>query len=129
MVGFGPAQLWPTVNDNSLSPSLSSLVACLLCGYPINTGRIIGTRMRDRALNERETFPFLCLIGKLCRQAEIPPNWLVDRWNEASRLIQVSKIKKYIGNLLFGANSAAINHLHMAPPVHLELSQTDRVPD
>uniref|UniRef100_M1DF18 Uncharacterized protein n=1 Tax=Solanum tuberosum TaxID=4113 RepID=M1DF18_SOLTU len=44
------SQLRPTGNDNTLSPSLASLVACLMDGYPVNVGRIIATEMRDRPL-------------------------------------------------------------------------------
>ncbi|KAH0707695.1 hypothetical protein KY289_012771 [Solanum tuberosum] len=47
------AQLRPTTNDNTLSPSLASLVACLMVGYLVNAGRIISTEMRDGALNDR----------------------------------------------------------------------------
>uniref|UniRef100_M1D9H8 Putative plant transposon protein domain-containing protein n=1 Tax=Solanum tuberosum TaxID=4113 RepID=M1D9H8_SOLTU len=68
------AQLRSTANDNTLSPSLASFVACLMVGYPINVGLIIAIEMRDRALNERAGLSFPCLIGKLCRQANIPPN-------------------------------------------------------
>ncbi|KAH0715018.1 hypothetical protein KY284_007923 [Solanum tuberosum] len=60
------AQLRPTGNDNTLSPPLASLVACLMAGYLVNAGWIIPTEMRDRALNERADFLFLSLIGKLC---------------------------------------------------------------
>ncbi|KAK4726890.1 hypothetical protein R3W88_031807 [Solanum pinnatisectum] len=80
------AQLRPTANDNTLSPFLASLVACLMVSYLINAGRIIAIEMRDRALNERAAFPFPCLIEKLCRGANIPLNSLIDRWGEASRL-------------------------------------------
>uniref|UniRef100_M1D8X1 Putative plant transposon protein domain-containing protein n=1 Tax=Solanum tuberosum TaxID=4113 RepID=M1D8X1_SOLTU len=48
------AQLRPTTNSNTLSPSLASLVAYLMAGYLVNMGQIISTEMRDRALNERE---------------------------------------------------------------------------
>lgn len=53
---------------------------------PSKYGRIIETEMRDRALNEQATFPCRCVIEKLCCQAEILPNSLVDRWHEASRI-------------------------------------------
>ncbi|KAH0706110.1 hypothetical protein KY285_010637 [Solanum tuberosum] len=33
-------QLRPTANDNALSPSLDSLVACIMVGYPMNVGLI-----------------------------------------------------------------------------------------
>ncbi|KAH0679020.1 hypothetical protein KY284_020105 [Solanum tuberosum] len=105
------AQLRPTANDNTLSPSLASLVACLMVGYPINAGRIISTEMRDSALNERVGLPFPFMIGKLCRQVSIPPNSLIDRWGEAFRLIEVSKIKDF-ANYLFGVKSVAA-----APPL------------
>ncbi|KAH0709273.1 hypothetical protein KY284_010700 [Solanum tuberosum] len=51
-------QLRPTANDNTLSPSLDSLVACIMVGYPMNVGWIIATELRDRALNERVGLPF-----------------------------------------------------------------------
>ncbi|KAK4707234.1 hypothetical protein R3W88_033206 [Solanum pinnatisectum] len=73
------AQLRPTGNDNTLSPSLALLVACLMAGYPVNVVRIIATEMRERALNERVGFPFPRLIGKLCRQADTSPKRLIDR--------------------------------------------------
>lgn len=66
--------------------------------------------MRDSALNKRATFHFPCLIGKLCHQTEIPPNCMVDRLREASRIIQVSKIKD-LENHLFGVKSTAIGGL------------------
>ncbi|KAH0725171.1 hypothetical protein KY284_001036 [Solanum tuberosum] len=59
-------QLRPTANDNTLSSLLASLVACLMVDYSINVGRIIATKMRDRALNEKARFPSPYLIGKLC---------------------------------------------------------------
>ncbi|KAK4733596.1 hypothetical protein R3W88_007857 [Solanum pinnatisectum] len=81
------AQLRPTGNDNTLSSSLASLVACLMASYPVNVGRIITTEMRDMALNERAGLPFPCQIGKLCKQVDTLPNRLIDRWRDASRLI------------------------------------------
>uniref|UniRef100_M1DDW5 Putative plant transposon protein domain-containing protein n=1 Tax=Solanum tuberosum TaxID=4113 RepID=M1DDW5_SOLTU len=103
------AQLRPIGTDNTLSPSLASLVTCLMAGYPVNVGRIITTEMRNRALNEKVGFPFPCLIGKLCRQADIPPNKLIDRWRDAFRLIQVSKIKD-VANHLFGTKYADVGN-------------------
>lgn len=112
------AQLRPTTNDNTLYPSLASLVACLLRSYLVNTGRIIATEMLDRSLNERVKFPFPCLIGKLCFQEGIPPNCLVNRCCEASRMIQVSKTKDS-ANHLFGSEYAEIGNLNVAPPIPL----------
>lgn len=37
-------QLRPTTNDNTLPPSLTSLVACLMDGYPVNVGLIIASK-------------------------------------------------------------------------------------
>ena len=72
-------QLWPTVYDNTLLPSLASLVACLLCGYMINTRRIISKEMRDRSINERETFTSLVLKGNyVARQRFLPTDQLID---------------------------------------------------
>ncbi|KAH0698466.1 hypothetical protein KY284_012681 [Solanum tuberosum] len=122
------AQLRPTRNGNTLSPSLASLVACLMAGYPVNVGRIIATKMINRALNEKSRFPFPCLIGKLCRQADIPPNKLIDRWCDAFRLIYVSKIKDVI-NHLFGAKFAALSTLAIVPHVQLDIPQADRGPE
>uniref|UniRef100_M1DQL5 Putative plant transposon protein domain-containing protein n=1 Tax=Solanum tuberosum TaxID=4113 RepID=M1DQL5_SOLTU len=122
------AQLRPTANDNTLSPSLASLVACLMVGYPVNARRIIAIEMRDRALNERAALPFPCLIGKLCRGANIPPNSLVDRWGETFRLTQVSKIKD-VANYLFGAKSAAVGTLVVVPHVPLDIFQASRDPE
>uniref|UniRef100_M1DY22 Putative plant transposon protein domain-containing protein n=1 Tax=Solanum tuberosum TaxID=4113 RepID=M1DY22_SOLTU len=51
---FFRAQLLATANDNTLSPSFASLVACLIVVYPLNVVRIIATIMRDKTLNERE---------------------------------------------------------------------------
>uniref|UniRef100_M1DGE7 Putative plant transposon protein domain-containing protein n=1 Tax=Solanum tuberosum TaxID=4113 RepID=M1DGE7_SOLTU len=115
----------PTGNDNTLSPSLASLVACLMAGYLVNMGMIIATEMKDRALNERVRFPFPCLIGKLCRQVDTPPNKLIDKWRNIFRLIQVSKIKD-VANDLFGAKSAAMGTLVVVPHVPLEIPQADR---
>uniref|UniRef100_M1DD22 Putative plant transposon protein domain-containing protein n=1 Tax=Solanum tuberosum TaxID=4113 RepID=M1DD22_SOLTU len=122
------AQLRPTRNSNTLSPSLASLVACLMAGYPVNVGRIIATKMINRALNEKSRFPFPCLIGKLCRQVDIPPNKLIDRWCDAFRLIYVSKIKDVM-NHLFGAKYAALSTLVIAPRVQLDIPQADRGPE
>lgn len=113
-------------NENIFSPSLSLLVAFILSGYPKNIGTIITIDMLDNTLNQRATFLFCCLIEKLCCQVEIPPNCLVDRCHEASKLIQVSKMKD-LESHLFGAKSATINHLSISPLVHLEFPQTDRV--
>uniref|UniRef100_M1D9B6 Putative plant transposon protein domain-containing protein n=1 Tax=Solanum tuberosum TaxID=4113 RepID=M1D9B6_SOLTU len=97
-------------------------------GYPVNAGRIIAIEMRDRALNERAALPFPCMIGKLCRGANIPLNSLVDRWGETFRLTQVSKIKD-VANHLFGAKSAAIGTLAVIPHVPLEIPQASRDPE
>uniref|UniRef100_M1DZ55 Putative plant transposon protein domain-containing protein n=1 Tax=Solanum tuberosum TaxID=4113 RepID=M1DZ55_SOLTU len=122
------AQLQPTANDNTLSPSLASLVACLMVGYLVNAGWIIASEMRDRALNERAGLPFSCLIGKLCQQASIPPNRLVDRWGETFRLIQVSKIKD-VANHLFGAKSVVVGTLVVVPHVPIEIPHANRGPE
>uniref|UniRef100_M1DN98 Putative plant transposon protein domain-containing protein n=1 Tax=Solanum tuberosum TaxID=4113 RepID=M1DN98_SOLTU len=122
------AQLRPTVNDNTLSSSLAFLIACLLVGYPINLGRIRAIELRDRALNERAELPFPCLIGKLCRQANIPPNRLINRWGEAAKLIQVSKIKDVV-NHLFGAKSRVVGTLVVVPRVPLDIPQADKGPE
>uniref|UniRef100_M1DR88 Putative plant transposon protein domain-containing protein n=1 Tax=Solanum tuberosum TaxID=4113 RepID=M1DR88_SOLTU len=132
-----PAKVWWTVdrvklrsttNENTLSPSLASLVACLMAGYPVNMGRIIATELRDRALNERARFSFPYLIGKLCRQVNIPPNKLVDKWGEAFRLTQVSKIKD-VANHLFGAKSGFMGTLVVVPHVPLDIPHADRGPE
>uniref|UniRef100_M1D997 Putative plant transposon protein domain-containing protein n=1 Tax=Solanum tuberosum TaxID=4113 RepID=M1D997_SOLTU len=60
------AQLQPTGNDNTLSPSLASLLACIMDRYPLTVGIRIAMEMRDRALNERASQPFSCLIRRLC---------------------------------------------------------------
>uniref|UniRef100_M1DKR5 Uncharacterized protein n=1 Tax=Solanum tuberosum TaxID=4113 RepID=M1DKR5_SOLTU len=82
--------------------------------------------MRDKALNEMAGFSFPCLIGKLCRQANIPPNRLVDKWGEASRLTQVSKIEN-VANHLFGAKSgAALGTYVTIPMIFLDKLVTDQ---
>ena len=86
------------------------------------------TEMRDKALNEMAGFPFPCLIGKLCRQANIPPNRLVDKWGETSRLTQVSKIKN-VANHLFGAKSGAVCTLAVVPHIRIDIPQADRGPE
>ncbi|KAH0748212.1 hypothetical protein KY290_027444 [Solanum tuberosum] len=98
-----------------------------MVGYPINVGRIIATEMRDRALNERAGLPFP-LIGKLCRQANIPPNRLVNRWGEAFRLTQVSRIKNF-ANHLFGVKSAAVGTFVVVPYVPIDIPYADRGPE
>ncbi|KAH0748313.1 hypothetical protein KY290_027545 [Solanum tuberosum] len=105
------AQLRPTANDNTLAASLASLVSYLMVGYPVNAGRIIMTDMRDRALNERATLPFHCLLGKLCRGANIPLNSL-DATNH-----------------LFGAKSAAVSTLVVVPHVPIDIPRADRGPE
>uniref|UniRef100_M1DWZ4 Putative plant transposon protein domain-containing protein n=1 Tax=Solanum tuberosum TaxID=4113 RepID=M1DWZ4_SOLTU len=122
------AQLIPTANDNTLSSSLASLVACLMVGYPVSVGWIVTTEMRDRALNERAGFPSPCLIGKLCQQVNIPPNRLVDRWGETFRLTQVSKIKD-VTNHLFGVKSGAVGTLAVFPNVPIDIPQAVRGPE
>ncbi|KAH0682804.1 hypothetical protein KY285_020320 [Solanum tuberosum] len=119
------AQLRPTTNDNTLSPSLAFLVARLMVGYPVNVGQIIAIEMRDKALNERDGFPFPCMIGNLCRQGKIPPNKLVDKWDEAFILTQVSKIKDF-ANHLFGAKSGGVGTLAVVPHVPIDMPHVDR---
>uniref|UniRef100_M1DW84 Putative plant transposon protein domain-containing protein n=1 Tax=Solanum tuberosum TaxID=4113 RepID=M1DW84_SOLTU len=117
------------ITDNSLSPSLASMVACLMAWYPVNVGRIIASELLYRALNERAGLPFPCLIGKLCRQANTPaPNRLVDRWSEASRLTQAFKIKD-VSNHLFGAKIGAVGSLAMVSHVPLDIPHADRRPE
>ncbi|KAH0698456.1 hypothetical protein KY284_012671 [Solanum tuberosum] len=108
----------------SLSPSLDSLVACLMAGYPVNVGQIIVIEMRDRELNERDELSFPCLIGKLCRQAIISPNKLFDRWGKAFRLTQASKIKD-VTNHLFGAKSGAVGSLAVVPHVPIDIPHAE----
>uniref|UniRef100_M1DRY0 Putative plant transposon protein domain-containing protein n=1 Tax=Solanum tuberosum TaxID=4113 RepID=M1DRY0_SOLTU len=122
------AQLRPTCNDNTMSPSLASLVACLMAGYQVKVRWIIATEMRDRALNERVGLPFPCRIGKLCIQAGIPPKRLIDRWGEAFRLTQASKIKD-VDNHLFGAKSGVVGSLAVVPHVPLDIPHADRGPE
>ncbi|KAK4726942.1 hypothetical protein R3W88_031859 [Solanum pinnatisectum] len=114
------AQVRPTGNDNTLSPSLESLVACLMASYSVNVGRIIASEMRNRALNEKDGFLFPSLIGKLCRQPDTPPNKLIDRWRNAFRLIEVSKIKD-VTNHPFGMKSADVGTLDVIPHLPLEI--------
>ncbi|KAK4737284.1 hypothetical protein R3W88_000981 [Solanum pinnatisectum] len=122
------AQLRPTANDNTLSPSLASLVAYLMVGYPVNAGRLIATEMRDSVLNEKAALLFPCMIGKLCRGANIPLNNLVDRWGEAFRLIEDSKIND-VANHLFGAKSAVVSTLAVVPHVPIDIPHGDRSPE
>jgi len=96
---FFRAQLLATANDNTLSPSFASLVACLIVVYPLNGVRIIATIMRDKTLNEREGLSFPCLIGKLYLQANMPPHKLVDKWIEASKVTVTSNIKYFSNHL------------------------------
>ncbi|KAH0700826.1 hypothetical protein KY284_015041 [Solanum tuberosum] len=114
--------LRPSANDNILSPSLASLVACLMDGYPLNVDQIITINMLDRALNERAGFTFPCLIGKLCLKTNIPPNKLVDRWVEASRVIATSKIED-AANHLCGAKAGAVGQLAVVPHVPIDIPQ------
>ena len=72
-------QLWPTENDNTLSPSLVSLVARLMAGYVLNVVEIISNDIQDMVLNKWAGLSFPCLITKLCFQANIPPNKFVDK--------------------------------------------------
>ncbi|KAK4715889.1 hypothetical protein R3W88_014227 [Solanum pinnatisectum] len=104
------AQLRPTRNDNTLSPSLVSLVVCLMARYLVNVGWIITMEMRDRALNERVGLPFPCLIGKLCLQAGISLNKLVDKRTEASKITAASKIQD-VNNPLLVRKSGAVELL------------------
>uniref|UniRef100_M1DZX6 Putative plant transposon protein domain-containing protein n=1 Tax=Solanum tuberosum TaxID=4113 RepID=M1DZX6_SOLTU len=121
------AQLRHTDNDDTLSPSLASLVTCLMASYPVKVGKIIATEMWDRALNERAGLLFPCLIGKLSRQADILPNRLVDKWGKAFRLTKVSKIKD-IANHLFGVKSGAMGSLVVVPHVTIDIPHADKGP-
>uniref|UniRef100_M1DSN7 Integrase core domain containing protein n=1 Tax=Solanum tuberosum TaxID=4113 RepID=M1DSN7_SOLTU len=99
-----------------------------MVGYPVNIGWIIATQLRDKALNERAGLPFPYLIGKLCRQTNIPPNRLIDRWGEATRLIQVSKIKD-VANHLFGVKFGVVGTLAVVSHVLLDIPHADRGPE
>uniref|UniRef100_M1DJV8 Integrase core domain containing protein n=1 Tax=Solanum tuberosum TaxID=4113 RepID=M1DJV8_SOLTU len=81
--------------------------------------------MLDRALNERVRLPIPCLIGKLCRQGNTTPNRLVDRWSEAFRLTQTSKIKD-VANHLFGAKVDAVGLLAVVPYVPIDILYANR---
>lgn len=58
-------------------------------------------------LNDMESLPFPYLIRKLCQEADISPNNLVDRWGESPRLIQITKING-LANHLFGSKSVVV---------------------
>ncbi|KAH0632841.1 hypothetical protein KY284_035627 [Solanum tuberosum] len=98
------AQLRPTRNDNTLSPALGSLVACLMAGYPVNVGR------------------------KLSLQANILLNRLVDRWTEANRVTVASKIKD-VANHLFGAKFVVVGILVGVPHISIDIPHVDRGPE
>jgi len=83
--------------------------------------------MRDKALNERVGLPFPYLIGKLCLQANIPLNKLVDRLTEAYKLTVASKIKDVV-NHLFGVKVGAVGPLAVVPNVPLDIPQAERGP-
>uniref|UniRef100_M1DTX8 Putative plant transposon protein domain-containing protein n=1 Tax=Solanum tuberosum TaxID=4113 RepID=M1DTX8_SOLTU len=118
------AQLWPTSNDNTFSPSLTLMVACLMAGYPVYVGRIIATEMRDRELNEIAELPFPYLIRKLCLQANIIPNKLVDKWTKAYKVTTASKIKD-VTNHLFGAKAGPVGPLAFVPHIPVDMPQTN----
>uniref|UniRef100_M1DH93 Integrase core domain containing protein n=1 Tax=Solanum tuberosum TaxID=4113 RepID=M1DH93_SOLTU len=94
------AQLRPITNDNTLSPSLASLVSSLLAGYPVNVGHIIATEIWDKALNER------------------------SRWTEAHRISVASKFKDF-ENHLFGAKSASVGPPALVPHISVEIPQVE----
>uniref|UniRef100_M1DFB9 Integrase core domain containing protein n=1 Tax=Solanum tuberosum TaxID=4113 RepID=M1DFB9_SOLTU len=96
------AQLRPTGNDNTLSPSLASLVACLMAGYPVK-GNCVGKQAPS-------------------------PNRLVDRWSEAFRLTQASNIKD-VSNHLFGAKARGAGSLAVVSHVPIDISHADRGPE
>ncbi|KAH0698590.1 hypothetical protein KY284_012805 [Solanum tuberosum] len=91
-------QLRPTSNDNTLSPSLTLLVACLMAGYPVN-----------------ETVSL---------QANITPNKLVDKWTKAYKVTLTSKIK-YVANHLFGTKVGPVRPLAFVPHIPVDMPQTD----
>lgn len=99
-----------------------------MAGYPVNVGRIIATKMWDRALNERVGLPFPCLIGKLCLQSNIPPNKVLDRWIKAYKLTTTSKIKD-VTNHLFGAKVEVVEPLAVVPHIPLDTPQDERGPE
>ncbi|KAH0644570.1 hypothetical protein KY284_032454 [Solanum tuberosum] len=111
-----------TVNNSKLSPSLASLVACLMSKYPLNVGWIIATEMRDRALNERAGLSFPCMIWKLYLQDNIPPYKYVDKWVEESKVTATSKIKDMV-NHLFGAKAEAMGPLVVLVHVPVDIPQ------
>src|SRR5688572_11046478 len=56
------SRLRPTTNDYTLHPTQAVLVATIMSRNGIHSARLLATGMRDRALNERASFPFPCLI-------------------------------------------------------------------
>ncbi|KAH0781459.1 hypothetical protein KY290_001057 [Solanum tuberosum] len=84
------AQLQPIGNDQTLSPSQVSLVACIISVYAFNVRYIIATEMRDFSLNEKVVS---FSIRRLCVHVNIPPNKLVDIYVEAKKINVVTKIK------------------------------------
>lgn len=109
------AELKPTTKGNTLSPSLTSLVAFPMVDYPVNVCLITATEMQDRALNTRVSLHFPYLLGKLCLQANIPPNKLIDKWINAYKVTMRSKIK-YVINHLFGAKFGSMGPLEQLAP-------------
>ncbi|KAH0693038.1 hypothetical protein KY285_020135 [Solanum tuberosum] len=79
-----------------------------------------------RNRNERVDLPFPCLIGKLCLQANIPPNKLVDRWDEAYKLT-ASTLHTLIEvrNRVNQHSHLHGHHHHQFRPYRLEVVQRD----
>ncbi|MCD9638040.1 hypothetical protein HAX54_021706 [Datura stramonium] len=65
-------RLFPTGGDNTSVEDKAVLVASLVLVFPLNMEEIITQDMNFRAVKLSTSFPFPCLITRLCREAHVP---------------------------------------------------------
>lgn len=65
-------RLMPTGGDVNLELQKAVLIFGLIDGLKINFGHILTNEVFARAHRTTSVLPFLCLIMKLCRKANVP---------------------------------------------------------
>ncbi|KAG5590021.1 hypothetical protein H5410_040535 [Solanum commersonii] len=83
--------------------------------------------MIDRSLNDRASLSFPCMIRSLYTHAHIPPNKLVDKYVEATKVTVVAKIKD-VANPLHGSRARCAPPLVVLPHVAVESTQIEGTP-
>uniref|UniRef100_M1DWY2 Integrase core domain containing protein n=1 Tax=Solanum tuberosum TaxID=4113 RepID=M1DWY2_SOLTU len=108
----------PTKADNQLTWDRSVMVAALVEGVEIDFARMLLAKIHERAFKTSTTYPFPCLIFKLCRDSGVPI-WHCDR------LIHPTG-ELYIGLIRDEANVAAPHREPQVevPPLGADLANT-----